>query len=69
MRICQYFDEHVAELYQAVTTCARSLSEHLPGDAIRKKRDYTAKNYPKLYDHALDRAKDQHTAADPVHES
>ena len=69
MRICQYFDEHVAELYQAVTTCSDLCPKTCRETQISKKRDYTAKNYPKLYNHALDRAKDQRTAADPVHES
>jgi hypothetical protein len=57
LRTGQYFDEHVAELYQAITASKHSLSEDLSGDAIRKKRDYTAKNYPDLYSEALNCAR------------
>ena len=57
LRTGQYYDEHVAELFQAVTAGRRPLSEDLSGDAIRKKREYSKKHYPELYVHALEQAR------------
>jgi hypothetical protein len=51
----QHYDEHLAELYQAVSE--RSLSEDLSGDAIRKRREYLKKSYPDLYSWMLERAR------------
>ncbi len=51
----QYYDEHLAELYQAISE--RSLSEDLSGDAIRKRRKYLKKHYPDLYFWMLERAR------------
>jgi hypothetical protein len=58
----QHYDEHLAELYQAVSE--RSLTEDLSGDAIRKRREYLKKNYPDLYSWMLERARtaDESTA-------
>ena len=50
----QHYDEHVAELYQAIP--GRPPSEDLAGDAIRKKRDYIKRCYPDLYGETLNRA-------------
>jgi hypothetical protein len=51
----QHYDEHLAELYQAVSE--RSLTEDLSGDAIRKRREYLKKSYPDLYSWMLERAR------------
>ena len=58
----QHYDEHLAELYQAVSE--RSLTEDLSGDAIRKRREYLKKNYLDLYSWMLERARtaDESTA-------
>ncbi len=49
----QHYDEHLAELFQAIGT--RSINEDLSGDAIRKKREYFDKWYPRLYKSVLKR--------------
>jgi hypothetical protein len=62
LKTSQHYDEHLAELYQAVSE--RSLTEDLSGDAIRKRREYLKKNYPDLYSWMLERARtaDESTA-------
>lgn len=56
MKTGQHYDEHLAELFQAVASNRRLLSEDLSGDAIRKKREYLAKNYPALHSNAFEQA-------------
>jgi hypothetical protein len=51
----QHYDEHLADLYQAVSE--RSVTEDLSGDAIRKRREYLKKCYPDLYAWMLERAR------------
>ncbi len=51
----QHYDEHLAELYQAVSE--RPLAADLSGDAIRKRREYLKKCYPDLYSWMLERAR------------
>lgn len=55
LHIGQNYDEHLAELFQAVVK--GPVSEDLSGDAIRKKREYMKKRYPELYASALRDAK------------
>jgi hypothetical protein len=50
----QHYDEHLAELFQAVAM--RPVSTDLSGDAIRKKREYLKTHYPELYAKALEDA-------------
>lgn len=52
MRIGQHYDEDLAELFQAVASGIRPMSEDMSGDAIRKKREYMAKSYPVLFANA-----------------
>ena len=54
LKLGDYFDEHLAELYEAVT--APPFKEELSGDAIRKKRKYLKTNYPGLYAEILKEA-------------
>jgi hypothetical protein len=49
-----YYDEHVAELFQAIATAPAT--ESLSGAAIAKKRKRLSTSYPELYSLALDSA-------------
>jgi hypothetical protein len=55
LKIGEYFDEQVAELYQVVSES--SLEEDLSGAAIHKKRAYLKRNYPELYADAIEKAR------------
>jgi hypothetical protein len=55
LKIGQYYDEHVAELFQAIS--GSTLSDDFSGDAIRKKRERLKRQYPVLYANALQSAK------------
>ena len=55
LKVGQHYDEHLAELYQAVSE--RPLTADLSGDAIRKRREYLKKCYPDLYSWMLERAR------------
>jgi hypothetical protein len=55
LKTSQHYDEHLAELYQAISE--RSLTVDLSGDAIRKRREYLRKCYPDLYSWMLERAR------------
>lgn len=48
------YDEHIAALYQRITE--RDEHSDFSGDAIFKKREYLRKNYPALYQLAMQRA-------------
>ena len=50
LRLGQHYDEHLAELLQAIS--GRPLSKDVSGDAIRKKREYMKRHYPQLYESA-----------------
>jgi hypothetical protein len=52
-KLRQHFDEHLAELIQAIPCEGRSMFEDLSGAAIRKKRKYIKSRYPDLYAEAL----------------
>jgi hypothetical protein len=53
----QYNDEHLADLFQAIETDYEEPQEDLSSDAIRKKRKYLKKHYPRRYADALEQAK------------
>jgi hypothetical protein len=55
MKTGQHYDEHLAELYQAISE--RPLTADLSGDAIRKKREYLKEFYPVLFSQVLERAR------------
>ena len=55
LKVGQHYDEHLAELYQAIAE--RSPTEDLSGDAIRKRREYLRRCYPGLYSWILERAR------------
>lgn len=55
LKVGQHYDEHLAELYQAISE--RPLTADLSGDAIRKRREYFKKCYPDLYSWMLERAR------------
>jgi hypothetical protein len=57
LKLGQHFDEHLAELIQAVPGESKSISEDISGDSIRKKRAYLKRRYPELYADTLQRAK------------
>jgi hypothetical protein len=54
LKLRRFYDEHVAELYQAIGN--GDFSSDFSADAIRKKRNYLKRKYPQLYDVALERA-------------
>jgi hypothetical protein len=55
LKVGQHYDEHLAELYQAISE--RPLTADLSGDAIRKRREYLKRFYPDLYFWMLERAR------------
>jgi hypothetical protein len=56
LRLGQYYDEHLAELIQAVTfNPDLSADSDTSGDSIRKKRKHLKRTYPLRYKHAVDR--------------
>jgi hypothetical protein len=55
LKVGQHYDEHLAELYQAISE--RPLTADLSGDAIRKRREYLKKCYPDLHSWMLERVK------------
>ena len=50
-RIGQHFDEHLSELFQAIAD--HPVNEVFNGDAIRKRREFLKKHYPRIYEDAL----------------
>lgn len=56
LKLGKHFDEHLAELVQAIPGKRDSISEDISGDAIRKKRIYLKRRYPELHTEALRRA-------------
>jgi len=48
LRFGQHYDEHLADLFQAVANGPLGKKE-LSGDLIRKPREYLATRYPGLY--------------------
>ena len=55
LKVGQHYDEHLAELYQAISE--RPLTADLSGDAIRKRREYLKKFYPDLCSLMLEQAR------------
>jgi hypothetical protein len=56
LRTGQHFDEHLAELFQAIAE--RPGPADFSGDAIRKKREFLRKHYPRIYEAALNSIRD-----------
>jgi hypothetical protein len=56
LRLGQHYDEHLAELIQALTfNPDLSADADTSGDSIRKKREHFKRTYPLRYKHAVDR--------------